>query len=248
MRYTISLALALLAAPLAAQEASPADSTPPAIPRWHVGFAGEMGRPTGDFKDLAGNAGGLQAHLRVRLDQYGLVSLRVQAGWLNYGHESNPTCLATTPGCRVEVNVTTANGILFAGVGPELAYPLGKLRAYGHGLVGMSRFATISAIGGGILPDIVAGDENFGDGGFAWSAGAGLQLPIGGRTMLDLGVAYQGHGEREYLIRGGITDNADGSLVFDPKRSTANLLAIRFGVTTSLGWGMPKPKSCQCGS
>ena len=83
-----------------------ADSTPPAIPRWHLGFAGEMGRPTGDFKELAGNAGGLQAHLRVRLDQYGLVSLRVQAGWLNYGHESNPTCLATTPGCRVEVNVT----------------------------------------------------------------------------------------------------------------------------------------------
>jgi hypothetical protein len=245
MRYRAALAaLLVLAAPLAAQEvAAPADSTAPTIPRWHFGITPEFGRPTGAFKQQVSNAGGLQAHLRVRLDQYGLVSLRIQAGWLNYGHESQRTCLAATPGCRVEVNVTTANGILFVGVGPEISYPLGKLRAYGHGLVGMSRFATISAIGGGIMPDIVAGDENFGDGGFAWSAGAGLQLPVSRRVALDLGVAYQGHGEREYLKEGGITDNANGSLSFDIKRSTANLFAFRFGVTTSLGWGTAKKKS-----
>jgi len=244
MRYRAALAaLLVLATPLPAQEPAPADSTTPAIPRWHLGIAAEYGRPTGAFKEQVSNAGGLQAHLRVRLDQYGLVSLRIQAGWLNYGHESQRTCLAATPGCRVEVNVTTANGILFVGVGPEISYPLGKLRAYGHGLVGMSRFATISAIGGGIMPDIVAGDENFGDGGFAWSAGAGLQLPVSRRVALDLGVAYQGHGEREYLKEGGITDNADGSLSFDIKRSTANLFAFRFGVTTSLGWGNGKKKS-----
>ena len=245
MPYRAALAaLLVLAAPLAAQEAAaPADSATPTIPRWHLGVAAEFGRPTGAFKQHVSNAGGVQAHLRVRLDEYGLISLRVQAGWLNYGHESKRTCLAATPGCRVEVNVTTANGIFFFGVGPEGSYPLGKLRAYGHGLVGMSRFATISAIGGGIMPDIVAGDENFGDGGFAWSAGAGLQLPVSRRVALDLGVAYQGHGEREYLKQGGITDNANGSLTFHIKRSTPNLFAIRFGITTSLGWGDGKDKT-----
>ena len=233
----------LVATPLVAQQAPHADSGNTGAPRWSFGLAAELGRPTGDFKQNVSNAGGAQAHLRVRLDHDGIVSLRVQAGWLNYGNESKRACLATTPGCRVEVSVNTVNGILFVGVGPELAYQVGKLRAYGHGLVGASRFATVSAIGGGILPDLVAGDENFGDGGFAWSTGAGLQLPISRRIALDLGVFYQGHGEREYLTKGGITDNADGSLVFAPKSSTANLFAFRFGVSSALPWRKSRPKS-----
>lgn len=237
------VAALFLATPLAAQPAPPADSGTPVSRRWHAAITAEVGRPTGDFKQNVSQAGGAQAHLRVRLDQTGVVSLRAQAGWLNYGHESKRLCLAATPGCSVEVNVNTVNGILFVGVGPELAYHIGRLRAYGHGLVGASRFATVSAIGGGILPDLVAGDENFTDSGFAWSTGAGLELPIGGRIALDLGIAYQGHGDREYLTEGGITDNANGTLVFGPKRSTADLLTFRFGVTTSLGWRSGKSKS-----
>jgi opacity protein-like surface antigen len=237
------VAALVLATPLAAQVAPPADSVTAGVPRWSYGLAADLGRPTGDFKKNVSNAGGAQAHLRIRLDQDGLVSLRVQAGWLNYGNETKRTCLAATPGCRVEVRVNTVNGILFVGVGPELAWQVGKLRAYGHGLVGASRFATVSAIDGGLLPDFVAGDENFGDSGFAWSAGGGLQLPITRRVALDLGVAYQGHGAREYLIKGGTTDNTDGSLAFAPRRSTANLFAFRLGMTAALGWRSGKPKS-----
>ncbi len=237
------IAALLLATPLVAQQAPPADPGTPGLPRWSFGLAAELGRPAGDFQQNVENAGGAQAHLRVRLDQRGIVSLRLQAGWLNYGNESKRTCLATTPGCRVEVRVNTVNGVLFAGVGPELAWQVGKLRAYGHGLVGTSRFATISAIDGGLLPDFVAGDENFGDSGFAWSTGAGLQLPITRRVALDLGVNYQGHGEREYLLEGGLTDNADGSLAFAPRRSSANLFAFRFGVTRAIGWRSGKSKS-----
>jgi opacity protein-like surface antigen len=237
------VAALLLATPLTAQQAPPADSGAPILPRWHAGLSAEAARPTGDLQQNVSKAGGAQAHLRVRLDQHGLVSLRAQVGWLNYGNETKRTCLATTPGCRVEVRVNTINGILFAGVGPELAFQIGRLRAYGHGLVGASRFATVSAIDGGILPDLVAGDENFGDSGFAWSTGAGLELPITRRVALDLAMNYQGHGERDYLLKGGVTDNADGSLVFAPRRSTANLFAVRLGVTTSLGWRTRKSKS-----
>jgi hypothetical protein len=236
------VAALLLATPLIAQQAPPADPGTSGVPRWSFGLAADLGRPTGDFKQNVSNSGGALGHLRVRLDESGIVSLRLQAGWLNYGHESKRLCLAATPGCRVEVDVSTVNGILFAGVGPELAFQLGKLRAYGHGLVGASRFATVSAIGGGILPDLVAGDDNFGDNGFAWSAGGGLQLPITRRVALDFGVEYQGHGEREYLLKGGLTDNANGSLSFAPRRSTANLVAFRLGMTASLGWRNGKSK------
>ena len=68
-------------------------------------------------------------------------------------------------------------------------------------------------------------------------------FPISRRIALDFGVAYQAHGARDYLTKGGITDNADGSLVFAPKRSTANLFAFRFGVTSSLPWRKSRPKS-----
>ncbi len=234
-------ALLLLAAPLAGQARVPtADSSTEAAARWHLGLAADIGQPVGAFKHQVSNAAGLLAHLRLRLDHHGLVSLRLQGGWLNYGHQSQRSCLAATPGCRVEVNVTTANGIFSLGVGPELSIPLGRLRIYGHSLLGMSRFATLSGLGGGLVPDFVAADENYGDSGFAWSGGIGIQLPINRSTAMDFGVAYQGHGRREYLTKGSITDNPDGSLDFDIKRSSANLVAIRLGVTTSLGWGSRK--------
>lgn len=243
MRYVVTALAGLLslAAPLSGQASdATVDSTAVIVPRWHVGFAADIGRPLGDFKRNVSNAAGAQGHLLLRLDRYGLASLRLQGGWLNYGHESRRSCLATTPSCRIAVNVTTANGILSLGVGPQFTLPLGRLRAYGYGLVGISRFATVSGLGGGIVPDIVAADENFGDGGLAWSSGVGIQLPVHHSTAVDIGVAYQGNGRREYLTKGGLTDNADGSLGFNIKRSNADLFAFRIGITTALGWGSRK--------
>jgi hypothetical protein len=233
-RFTPLVAVALLAAPsLGAQ--TPADTTTPWIPRVHVGIAGDYSRPTGAFQDQVSSAGGVQAHVRVRLDQYGLIALRLQGGYVAYGHETQRSCIATTPGCRVEVTVGTSNGILSAGIGPEFSFPLGNVRAYANGLIGSSRLVTITGLSGGILPDIFAADENFGDGGFSWSTGAGFQLALGTRYALDLGVSYQGNGVRDYLIEGGITDKPDGSLEFDVKRSSTNVVAFRLGLAIALG-------------
>ncbi len=232
-RTTALAALVVAAASLGAQ--APADTTMPWIPRVHLGFAGDYSRPTGAFHDQVQSAGGVQAHLRIRLDRYGLVNLRLQTGYIMYGHENQRSCVATTPGCRVEVNVTTANGILTAALGPEFSLPMGRVRAYANGLVGTSRLLTFTALGGGIFQNFFASDENFGDAGFAWSSGAGIQLDLGARYALDLGVAYQGNGQRDYLIEGGITDNPNGSLAFDVKRSTTNLVAFRMGITKALG-------------
>lgn len=207
------------------------------IPRWHFGAAFDVGQPVGGFKQQVSNAAGIQAHLLLRLDRSGSTALRLQGGWLNYGHERQPVCLGATPGCRIEVNVSTTNNIFTLSVGPEWSRQRGMVRLYGHGLVGVSHFATLSALGGGILPEFVAADENFGDAGFFWSGGGGIQLSISKNSALDLGVAYQGHGRREYLTEGGITDNPDGSLNFDVKRSAADVLTIRIGFSKALAWG-----------
>lgn len=226
------------AAPLPAQAVAAAPSVgeldPPGLPRWYAGVAADIGRPAGAFRDHVGQAGGVLAHLRLRLDPRGRLALRLEGGYLNYGHERQRICLASTPGCRVAVHVNTVNGLLSAGVGPELSLPLGPVRLSAHTLVGASRLTTVSGLGGGLVPDIIAADEHFGDGGVVWSTGAGLSLPISRAVALDVGVSYQGHGHRNYLVKGGVTDNADGTLDFDVKRSATNLLAVRLGASIPL--------------
>jgi len=238
MRHSLAALAGLLslAAPAVGQQSSlSSDTSAVNLPRWHVGLAAEAGQPVGEFKRHVNNAAGVQGLALLRLDRYGQVSLRLQGGWLNYGHESQRSCLETAPRCRVAVDVTTANGILSLALGPQFSVPLGRVRTYGYGLVGMSRLATVSGLGGGLLPDMVAADENFGDGGFVWSGGVGLQLPVRRRTSVDIGVGYESHGVRDYLIKGGLTDQPDGSLGFDIKRSKADLFAIRIGFTTAIG-------------
>lgn len=217
------------------QAAPPADSTVVPIPRWHAGLSADVGQPVGAFKQHVKNATGAQGHVLLRLDKHGLTSLRLQGGWLNYGHESQRSCLGTAPRCRVAVNLTTANGIFSAALGPQISLPLGRVRAYGYGLLGMSRFATLSGLGGGLVPDFVAADENFSDSGLSWGGGIGLQLPVHRSTSVDIGMGYESHGERDYLIKGGLTDQPDGSLAFDIKRSKAELYAFRIGISTAIG-------------
>lgn len=237
MRHSIAgiAGLFSLVSSASGQQASPAtDTSTLRIPRWHVGVAADAGQPLGDFKRNVRNGVGGQGHVLLRLDRSGLASLRLQGGWLNYGHESQRSCLGTAPHCRVAVDVTTANGILSLALGPQFSMPLGRVRTYGYGLVGMSRFATVSGLGGGIVPDMVAADENFGDGGLLVSGGVGLQVPVLRGTSIDIGVGFERHGARDYLIKGGLTDRPDGSLGFDIKRSKAALYTIRIGVTTPI--------------
>lgn len=215
--------------------APPPDSAAAAWPRWQVGGSADAGQPIGAFKRQVNNAAGLHAFGLLRLDRHGVISLRLQGGWFNYGSESQRSCLGTAPHCRVNVRLTTANGILSLAAGPQLAMPLGRVRAYGYGLVGMSRFATLSGLDGRLVPDLVGASENFGDGGLVLSGGVGLQIPVHRRTSLDLGVSYESHGTRNYLVKGGLTDRPDGSLGFDIKRSPANLYAVRIGVAIAVG-------------
>jgi hypothetical protein len=225
--------LALIAAPitLGAQEPAP-DTLALGVPRVQLGFAIEAGLPTGAFGDRVSEGGAIHGFVRVGLDQQGLVALRLQAGYFGYGDETTRTCLGAGPACRVEVNITTANAILSWGVGPELSLPVGIFRVTGHALIGSSYATTYSGDRkAGIVPDFFALSEHLGDGGFAWSAGAGLAMPVSRSASIDLGVTYQAHGTRNYLVRGGITDQPDGSIVMDLQRSSINMFGIRLGMT-----------------
>lgn len=227
--------LTLITAPVALSAQEPTtDTLALGVPRFQFGVALEGGIPTGAFGDRVSEGGAVHGFVRVRLDDHGVVGLRLQAGYFGYGDETTRTCLGAGPACRVEVNITTANAILSWGVGPDVSLPVGIFRVTGHALIGSSYFTTYSgARKAGFVPDFFALSEHLGDGGLAWSAGAGLALPVSRSAALELGVTYQGHGTRNYLVRGGITDQPDGSIEMDVQRSSVNLVGVRLGVTFS---------------
>ena len=98
--------------------------------------------------------------------------------------------------------------------------------------------STFSQVEGGWLSGVFASSENFGRCGFAWSSSGGVEVPVGkvkSRPLsLDMAVTYNGNGRREYLTKGGITLQPDGSSAFDVKNSNANLLSARLGFSVGL--------------
>lgn len=210
-------------------------------PRMHAGGALMLAQPLGAFDRYVGLGGGIDGFFRVGLDEAGIVSLRLQGGFVNYGNETRQVCLSQTVGCRIVVDLTTSNNILFFGVGPEIGGPAGPVRLYANGTAGFSYFSTDSNVSGDQDFAPFATTRNFGDGGFALTGGGGIQIHLartdGATIGLDLGASYQRNGFREYLTEGGIIDLPDGSIRLDVRRSRADLLLWRLGVTVGFGVG-----------
>lgn len=209
----------------------------------YAGGALILAQPMGEFDEYVGLGGGADGFFRFPFDEAGVVSLRAQLGFVNYGNETQRVCLSETVGCRIQVDLTTSNNIFLFGIGPELAVPAGPLRLYANGTAGFSYFSTDSNVEGTSDVEPFASTRNFGDGGFAWSAGGGLQVHLtetdrGVSIALDIGASLQKNGQREYLTEGGITDLPDGSIRLDVLRSDADLLLWRLGV--AVGFGGPR--------
>jgi hypothetical protein len=210
-------------------------------PRVTVGIDFLAGDPVGDMSRFVDEGFGAEFMGRMALDPYGVVSLRGDLGFLIYGHESKPVCVAGV-GCRVTAELNTTNSIFFGGIGPELAIPLSFARPYVNTFAGYGYFSTSSSL----EEDWGGGDhfytENFGDGNFAWGFGWGVEFLVShGRTpiAINLGGRYHDFGVIEYLTEGDIVDHQDGSITLFPKISQANLWSYRIGVTV----GIPGPSS-----
>jgi len=217
------------------------DQAAPGPVRAHAGGALFIAQPVGEFDDYVDVGFGLGGHLLVRLDPAGVVSLRVDGGFVNYGRESKRVCLSQTVGCRILVDLVTSNNILFGSIGPQLAVPSGPVRPYVNGGIGLSYFATTSSVSGtSSSEDDFARTTNFDDVTLAWSAGGGLYIPlrIGATSLsIDLGARYLLNGEVEYLREGDIEDHPDGSITLHPTRSEANLLVWQIGVSFEIPGG-----------
>lgn len=229
------LLLAVLAMPAAGQERR--RSRIEEAPRVYAGANFLVAQPTGEFSDHIDQAFGGAFDFLLRVDDEGLVGLRLDGGFLSYGHESRPVPLSNTVGGRINVDLVTDNYIATVGVGPQIGLPRGRVQPYLNGTVGVAYFGTQSSLHGSRGGDSFASTENFNDAAFTWAGGAGAYIPlVRGRipVSLDFGVRYNHNGEVDYLVKGGIQDNPDGTITLHPIRSDANYVTFQVGASVGL--------------
>ena len=232
---SLSTALAAAAPTVRAQEAAARRPAPPS--RVFAGVGALAAAPQGEFDSYVNVGWGLGGHVLFRLDPAGALALRVDGGFLRYGHERKRGCFGGVAGCRVELDVNTDNDILLFGVGPQIMVPDGHFRPYLTGTAGLAYFFTESSLSGRDEADGFARTNNFDDATFAWTAGGGIYIPLRRRAhpiSLDLGARYHNNGEARYLREGSITDNPDGSITISPIRSQTNFVIFHVGVTVGL--------------
>ncbi|MDQ6831351.1 MAG: hypothetical protein M3081_21020 [Gemmatimonadota bacterium] len=233
MRRILPLCALALAAPVAAK-AQRFEPNPDFVrSRWYLGATGAYAVPQGEFAQFVTRAYGINGHAIYALDREGVLSLRADVGYLNYGNEHKRVPLSPTLGGRLLVDLNTTNNIVMAGIGPQLMVPNGTLRPYVAGAVGFSYFYTQSEVAG-TDGGTFASSTNFDDGSLAWSAAAGIYVPLhhGHHPVsLDVGMRYHWNGTMTYLKRGGITDGANNTIFVDPIRSRADFLVWHVGAS-----------------
>jgi len=185
-----------------------------------------------EFRNYVYGGLGLGGSVLVQPRPSSVLGLRVEGGFAIYGRETKRVPLSNTV-ARVDVDMTTSNNIFMIGVGPQLTAPSGPVRPYLAGTVGLVSFFTETSVNGSDDNYQFASSQNLGDGNLAWTLSSGFYIPVrAGKTpwSIDLGATYHKNGRLEYLRKGDIIDNNDGTITLNRIRSEADFLAIRIGV------------------
>lgn len=202
---------------------------------WAFDIGGQMAQPVGAFRTNVNRAWGAGVAARHHFRFFRPLGIRGDVSFLNYGNERRRVPLSPTLN-RVLVDMRTTNNIASFTLGPELMLTEGPVLPYAYAFAGYSHFYTESSAsddnGGGAF----ASSTNFSDGGLATGWGAGLRIPFRARSVdaaFDAGARFTRNGMRSYLTAGDITDQPDGSLVFNERRTTADFWQYFVGVSFS---------------
>ena len=230
----IALVLLLVAQGLDAQQ--PPRALGSTGPVGYIDFAGLVSNAVGEFGDLVGVGGGMNFSAKVfPLEDSRNFGLRADLGWVIYGLESVPTCISDP--CRVQTDVKTSNNIFYFGLGPEVILIQGRFEPYVYGTLGTSVFNTGSTLQGEYFQGAEThfNTTHLNDWTFAWRAGGGIRYGIWEALSVDFGVEHHGNGVADYLTKGDVIDGPDGKVSINSRRSEANLLTFRLGVSLGLG-------------
>ena len=233
LRVFCTLSLAVFVAPIASAQGGDA-SVAPRRPIGTAGITAVVTQPLGQFETYVGTGYGVGLDFAGNVTRSGILQVRVDLGFLQYGKETKHVCLSETVGCRVTVDVNTSNDIIVGGIGPQLIAPRGAVRPYATATAGFAYFFTHSSVTGSNDSAPFADTQNFDDFVFAWTGGGGVLITLRGGSrpiFLDVAARYHHNGQASYLREGSITDNPDGSITISPIRIETNFMAYQLGVS-----------------
>ncbi len=207
-------------------------------PSTFVGGTLTYAGPQGEFRDYVRGAFGITGHIVHAFDRAGVIALRGELGYLNYGSKTYRQALGGGALGLINVDVTTSNNIVFGGLGLQVMAPTGAVRPYATGSIGFTSFFTTSSVEGSQNIEPFAQTENFSDGGFTTLWGGGLHFPVRGGAKpiaIDLGALMHKNSDIQYLTKSSITiiDSATPPVI-TPVRSAADFITFRLGVSVGL--------------
>lgn len=208
-------------------------------PGGFVGVSFVAANAVGDLGFFVDNGFGLQLEGGVPMAANGHLRLRGEVGFVVYGLERQRVCFGGI-GCRVGSDLTTTNNIFYGGIGPEVVLATGAFEPYVHATAGLSGFVTSSSLNDHDGTGPYFETTNYSDVVFSVRYGGGLRLRVGGShrpVFLDFGVERHDNGIANFLTKGDIVDNSDGSITVFPNRSDADLTAFRLGMSVGFPSG-----------
>ena len=200
----------------------------------------DLAIPIGDFSTYVDNLGGGAGFGGVLfLGESRLVGLRGEGSFVIYGAERHTVPFSRTVSF-VDVEQETTNGIVSAGLGPQIYIGTGPIRPFIYGTVGFSYFVTSTSVSGMYEDEAIASTTNHSDFRLAFTGGGGLSVRLrGGQNplSLDLSASYKHNGLTEYLANGddNLINLRGGKWMADPIVSDANLMTIRVGISAGVG-------------
>jgi hypothetical protein len=201
-----------------------------------VGLGLIVGVPVGEFGYYVSPAPGVAGSFAVNLDRAGVIALRVDGSYIQYGNDDRPVSLAGTGGL-VNLDMSTDFFIAALRAGPQLVLGQGPVRLYGFGTVGAAYFATWTSLRDNCGCYDIATTTNYDDGALSLAGGGGFLIDVSHGhhpVSFDLGATYVRNGRVTYLREGSIVENPDGSFTLQPVRSDANLVLLQLGVSVGL--------------
>jgi len=240
-KATLLLAiLTLLAAPAETEAQYQADRRREPTPVVYLGANFVAAEAMGEFSNYVNDGYGGELWVRKPVDESGWISLRADFGFVVYGYQSDPACMAAPVGCQIQMDLNTSNNIIYGGIGPEFSIPGQVARPYVNGTLGFSYLFTTSSLEEGWGGDDFGHTNHLGDGVLSTKVGGGVEFQVkGGRVPLyiDLGVKYHHNGVAEFLTKGDIVNHHDGSITIYPNRDETNILTYRIGMTIGIPGG-----------
>jgi opacity protein-like surface antigen len=204
-------------------------------PRVEVGGGLDYAQPVGDFRQNVTRGFGGSGHFMYGLDPESVISLRMDAGFINYGNDTHYVPFSSSVR-RIIVREETSNNIFVASVGPQITLPIAGVRPYINAGIGFAYFYTQTSLSTDDDAYQIAQTTNYSDNSLAYTAGAGFNIPLpfaGDHVGLDVGARYNSIDKARYLTKGDIVDdpNSDFGVIITPRQSAANFVMYHLGVS-----------------